>query len=530
MQATTFMMKIRVFFTKKKIIWTIIILFVLFLGWLIFGHKSASTTIQTGVVKTQDIQKTVLTTGQVVSSTDLDLSLQSSGIAKQVLVKEGDKVSAGQTLLVLDQGTAGANVESAQGSYAQAEANYNKILSAATAQDVAVTQASVDSAFTALENAKQNLIRDITTAYNSVNTAVLSNTNGLFTNPQSSSPQFSIIGTVQTNGQLGNDINAERINVNSVLVKWQNDVASVSESNLNQTFTNSTTYISTVRIYLNDLLNLLTTYTQAYGNGSQTVLAADQNAVIATKTSVDTAYATITNDNQTIKSAQAALDQAKASLTLKQAPPRPEDIDIAKAQMLSALGALHSAQAVLNNTVLRAPISGTITQVDIKIGEQAVSSKEVMKLLNVVDLHTEALVSESDIASVAVGQSIDNTFDALGPDKHFTTTVLTVNPASTIVSGVVNYKVTGSINDITEIKPGMTANMTIMVAEKKGVLAVPSSAVVNKNGGRFVKVIDDSKKKTYHEVEVQTGLEADGGLTEITSGLSAGQEIVTYLK
>jgi len=106
-----------------------------------------------------------------------------------------------------------------------------------------------------------------------------------------------------------------------------------------------------------------------------------------------------------------------------------------------------------------------------------------MKLLNVTDLHTEALVSESDIASVAVGQSIDNTFDALGPDKHFTTTVLTVNPASTIVSGVVNYKVTGSLEKIPEVKPGMTDNMTIMVAEKKGVLAVPSSAVVNKTTG-----------------------------------------------
>jgi HlyD family secretion protein len=530
MQITTFWMKIKTFFTKKKIIWTIIILIVLFLGWLIFSKKPNTNNIQTDIVKQQDIQKTVLATGQVVSSTDLDLSLQSSGVAKSVLVKEGDTVTAGQTLVVLDQSTASANVESAQGSFAQAQANYNKILSAATSQDVAVTQASVNAATTALENARQNLIRDITTSYNSVNTAVLSNTNGMFMNPQSSSPQFSIIGTVQTNGQLVNDINSERINVNSALIKWQSDVALVSESNLDQTVANSTTYVSTVRSYLNDLLNLLTVYTQAYGNGSQATLTADQNAVIATKTSVDAAYTTITNDNQAIKSAQSALDQAKASLTLKQAPPRPEDVDIAKAQMLSAEGALHSAQAILNNTVLRAPINGTITQVDIKIGEQAVASKEVMKLLNVTDLHAEALVSESDIASVAVGQSIDNTFDALGPDQHFTTTVLTVNPASTIVSGVVNYKVTGSLEKIPGVKPGMTDNMTIMVAQKKGVLAVPSSAVVNKNNGRFVKIIDDIKKKTYHEVSVQTGLEADGGLTEITSGLSVGQDIVTYIK
>ena len=131
---------------------------------------------------------------------------------------------------------------------------------------------------------------------------------------------------------------------------------------------------------------------------------------------------------------------------------------LAMAQVLSAQGGFHSAEALANNTVLRAPASGTITSVDVKLGEQAQALKEAVKLQNVGDLHTEALVSEADIASVSVGQSIDNTFDALGPDKHFVTKVLTVNPASTVISGVVNYKVTGSLEKIPDVKPGMTSN------------------------------------------------------------------------
>ena len=530
MQITTMMMKIKVFFTKKKIIWTIVILLLIFGGWFIFGRKSASSTIQTGLVKLQDIEKTVLTTGQVVSSTDLDLSMQSSGIVKQVLVKEGDVVSSGQTLVVLDQSTASASVESAQGSFAQAEANYNKILSAATSQDIAVSQANVDSASVALQNAKQNLIRDISNAYNNINSAILSNTNSLFSNPQSISPQFGISGTVQSNQQLVSKINNERVDVNAALTKWQNEIVLVNENNLDQTFKNSTGYISTIKNYLNDLQDALTTYTQITSGGSTAALSASQASVISAKTTVDTSYTAITNDNQAIKSAQASLDQAQASLVLKQSPPRQEDIAIAKAQVSSAEGALRSAQAILNNTVLRAPIKGTITQVDTKIGEQVIASKEVIKLLNVSDLHTEALVSESDIASLAVGQSIDNTFDALGPDRHFTTTVLTVNPASTVVSGVVNYKVTGSLEKISDIKPGMTANMTIKVAEKKNVLVVPSSAIINKDGKHIVRLINDAKNKTYSEVSVETGLLADGGLVEIISGLKEGQEIVTYMK
>lgn len=527
---STIAMRIKIFFTRKKIIWTCVILAFIFCFWFLFGGKSGSSTIQIGTVARQDIVKTVLTTGQVVSAVDLDLSLQSSGVVRQVLVNEGDAVSAGETLVVLDQSTALANVESAKGSLAQAQANYDKILAAATPADIAVSQANVDISSTALENAKQNLIRDLGTAYSSVNSAVLSNTNGLFSNPQSNSPQFGVPGTVQTNSQLVSTVNNDKVSVNSALTQWQSEISTLSESNSDQVVTDSLGYITTTRNYLTDLLNVLTSYIQITSGGSQTTLSTYQTAVASAKTAVDSAYTTITNDNQAIKSAVSSLDQAMASLALKQAPARPEDVDIAEAQVLSADGALHSAEAALNNTVLVAPASGTITQVDIKIGEQAVAGKEVMKLLNINELHAEALVSESDIASVTVGQSIDNTFDGLGPDQHFTTTVLTVNPASIVTSGVVNYKVTGSLEKIPGVKPGMTDNMTIMVAQKKAVLAVPSSAVVNKNGGHFVKVVDDPKAKTYHEASVQIGLEADGGLTEITSGLSEGQSIVTYIK
>ena len=149
---------------------------------------------------------------------------------------------------------------------------------------------------------------------------------------------------------------------------------------------------------------------------------------------------------------------------------------------------------------------------------------------DVASLHIEANVSEANIASVQTGQSVDVTFDALGPARHFTATVQTVNPASTVVSGVVDYLVKAGLpGDISEIKPGMTANMTILVGEKDNALSVPLRAVIS-DGVKHVRVIDNDKKKTYHEVEVKTVYGADGGLVEITSGLTEGQEIVTYIK
>jgi len=145
-------------------------------------------------------------------------------------------------------------------------------------------------------------------------------------------------------------------------------------------------------------------------------------------------------------------------------------------------------------------------------------------------LHTEAYVSESNVASLKIGQPVDYTFDALGPDKHFTGQVLTIDPASTVISGVVNYLVKAGLPSIPEIKPGMTVNMTVLVATRDNTLAVSNSVIINKNGEQYVRVIDDSKLKTYHEVKVTTGLQADGGQVEILSGLTNGQEIVTLIK
>ncbi|MCX6722950.1 MAG: efflux RND transporter periplasmic adaptor subunit, partial [Candidatus Staskawiczbacteria bacterium] len=231
-----------------------------------------------------------------------------------------------------------------------------------------------------------------------------------------------------------------------------------------------------------------------------------------------------------ISSYKTSLRTAQDTLSAKQSKPRQEDVDLAKGQVLSAQGQVAAAQTTLNNLVITAPEPGTITSVDVKVGEIATPSKEVVILQDVGNLHAEANVSEANVASLQVGQPIDYTFDALGPDQHFAGKVLTINPASTVISGVVDYKVTGSLDNVPNIKPGMTANMTILVAKKDNVLAIPSTAIINKNSKQYVKVIDDSKNKTYHQVQVQTGLEADGGLVEIISGLSDGQQIVTYIK
>lgn len=485
----------RGFWTRKRIIWGVVIFAAVILaGSAVFGGGGSPSNIQTDTVKRQHIEQTVLSTGQVVSNVDLSLSFQASGVVRQVLVKEGRKVQAGATLATLDQASARASLTSAQGSLAQAQANYNKILAGASNEDIQVSQAAVASAETTVKNAYFTMLNS-----------------GLEAIPV---PENSSDGSITITGVYNSSAQGEyRVLVEGLNYKILNrdiETGSVRDS---ETITRGVPLaIGTHGLYITF------SSTGSFDNGDRWIISIP-NTQAATYLASSNAYG----------SAKKALEQAQAALALKQAQARPPDLQSAQAQILSAQGQVAAAQAAYNNTAIRAPAAGTITKVNTKVGEQAVASQEAMILQDVGNLHAEANVSEADIASIQVGQTVDYTFDALGPDQHFSGKVQTVNPASTVISGVVNYKVTAGIENAPGIKPGMTANMTVLVAVKDNALVVPSNAILNKNGKKYVRVIDDSNKKTYHEVEVKIGLSADGGVVEITSGLDEGQEVVTSI-
>jgi HlyD family secretion protein len=509
--------KIPKFLKKKRNIWIILILLILIIGgWLIFGRSKANTSIQVGTASKQNLEETVLSTGQVVSSTDLSLSFQGSGIVRKILVKEGDKVVMGQVLAALDQSSSYASLTTAQGALAQAQANYEKLVAGASQENIQTVKDSIASA-------KQ----DLNNAYNSANNTLNSSYTSVYT-------AYSVVTYIQntyfsTLDQQGTAVSDSKSDMNLKMqdIKKYLDIAQGSslQSDIDIAISKASENLD----YIYNDLNIIRSQCDI-GTYYIKVAGADKTSLDAQKINISTAGSSVDALQHSIASYKIALQKANDQLNLTIAPPTQSEIDLAKAQILSAQGQVDSAQTLINNSVIMAPESGTITQVDVKVGEQATAMKEAIMLQDIGNLHAEAAVSEANIASLQVGQEIDYTFDALSPDQHFTGKVLTINPASTVISGVVNYLVKGSFDNVPNIKPGMTANMTILVAKKDNVLSVPSTAVINKNNKYYVRVVDDSQKKTYHEVEVKTGLQADGGLVEIVSGLSDGQSIITYMK
>jgi|GEM_PF-368442 len=186
----------------------------------------------------------------------------------------------------------------------------------------------------------------------------------------------------------------------------------------------------------------------------------------------------------------------------------------------------------LGKTILKAPVNGVITQINYKRGEVLGSldiaegkSGSFGKMLS-KDLLLQADIPESDIAKIKLGQTAKVTFDALDSGEFFEAKVVEIEPAATIIQGVVYYRTKLKLDSVDpRIKPGMSADVDIQISQKDSVLLVPSVAVKQENGKNWVEILKEDGKTVL--VEIKTGIKGDEGLVEVVSGdLKEGDEIV----
>ncbi|MBI4053733.1 MAG: efflux RND transporter periplasmic adaptor subunit [Candidatus Doudnabacteria bacterium] len=480
-----------------------------------------------GKVERRDLKQTVLATGQVVSAVDLDLSMPSSGIVSQVNIKVGDKVRKGQVLVTLDQKDESASLTQARAGRASAQASYDKLVAGNSDPDIKVARAAVDAAETALDNAQaayeaavseQRVLID--NAYKSLlNSGLAAIREGIFDSSFTATLSGTYTGidegeykiTLLSTGQGTFYYNVSGLEIDSRLIT-RGVALPLGAKGLYITFSTAGS------------MSAVDTWRVPIPNSQSSTYLDDLNGYLAAR---ENQTETLTGLRNAINAAQSSLAQAEASLNLKLAGARQEDLAVAYAQVLSAHAQVQAAEAALEKTVLRAPADGTVTGVDVKVGELSETLSPVVVLQDVNNLHLEANVSEANIQDVVVGQNVEVTYDALGLEKKYAARVEFIDPASTVVSGIVNYKATFALDQLSEIKPGMTANLGIVTGERVGALAIPLRAVVVKNDGKYAQVIVGAKKKNIREQKIELGLEADGGYVEVTSGLEEGQEIVT---
>ena len=217
----------------------------------------------------------------------------------------------------------------------------------------------------------------------------------------------------------------------------------------------------------------------------------------------------------------------------------------AKEQLASAKEEVQRAQTNLGYATITSPIDGVVLSKSVEEGQTVAASFSTPELFKIAqdltNMQVVADVDEADIGDVKEGERVSFTVDAY-PDDTFEGTVKQVRQEATTTNNVVTYEVVISApNADLKLKPGLTANVTIYTAERKGVLSVQSKALrftPQKETVGKMKIVDqtgNAKNKVWtiegknivaHKVNI--GM-TDGTNTQILNGISAGVKVITGL-
>jgi len=228
---------------------------------------------------------------------------------------------------------------------------------------------------------------------------------------------------------------------------------------------------------------------------------------------------------------ESLLESSKASLNKVLSDPRDVDLGPYRARVDQASARLNSAQTVYNKTLLKAPLNGILTQREVDFGEQvtfgsAAGAQVAFQMIDDNEFHIEVKVPETQIGKVTQESEVTVQFDSIGRDEEFEGDIVSIEPGSTEIDGIVYYKVkVALIEKDDRLKAGMTADVFIKALPKENALVIPEVAIFKDQGRKWVYIPTDDPKKR-DQAEVRTGIRGTSGIIEIVSGLEEGDQIL----
>jgi HlyD family secretion protein len=278
--------------------------------------------------------------------------------------------------------------------------------------------------------------------------------------------------------------------------------------------------------------------------------------------------ATVTQTEGDLASAQAALELTKLNATrtqqlFTQKNSSQQDLDQAMANLHQAeanvkikQGALDKAKADLDHCTITSPIDGVVISRSVDVGQTVAASLQAPIIFMIANdltkMQIDSNVAEADVGVAAIDQNVDFTVDAF-PTHTFHGKVTQVRNAPITVQNVVTYDtVIGVSNPDLKLKPGMTANVSILIAHRDNVLQIKNAALryrpadatptearstsasspsgarssggrERRSGERTVYVLSGGRPKP---TQIKTGI-SDGISTEVLEGLKEGDHVVT---
>ncbi len=570
---------------KKVYYATIFLVFVLLALFFVFGKKE-ELPYEYAFAKRGDIKQIVSVTGNVKPKKSIDLGFEVSGIILKINSNK-DFVKKGDVLAVLNLNEIDKKIEQAR---AKIEAEQKALKSAEAALSAEISrleemekgtreeeikiaetevknaQINLDDAKANLENIKQKAEIDTTNLYNDIddilndaytktNDALNNKIASLFSefNPNDFKLTFEVLDQ-----SLKFKAQNERLSSELLLANIKDILSNLDVSDRDLAKNSLSLALGNLK-QIRDFLNILSDAVDVSFGLSLSEKETFKNNVDLAWTEVNSLIAKIDNQIQAINlqesinqnnisqaeakvnSAKNNLAFAKDNLALKKAGFSEEQIEAQRQKVVQAESNVGQQKAILKQAeselkrleierekrILKAPIDGEASWEEIEAGEFVSFGKKIVSISSKDLYEIEAYIPEADITKIKKGQKAKVTLDAYGEDVVFEAKVSKISSSETILEGVSTYKVKFLFEGIDKkVNSGMTANLDIITQSKNDVIFVPKRAVYDKEGKKFVKVVQNGK---IFEKEVSVGIKGIG-VVEIIDGLSEGDKVVVLFK
>ncbi|MDO8743105.1 MAG: HlyD family efflux transporter periplasmic adaptor subunit [Candidatus Azambacteria bacterium] len=502
-------------------------------GYLALFGGAVTTRYVTMAAEKGTLIVSISGSGQVFATQQVDVKAKVSGDVTYVNIKTGQYVAAGTLLAQLYARDAQKAVRDAEINLETAQLNYDQITG------------SIKGIRGDKEKDSENLVKAYDDGFNAVSNAfadlpnIMNGLNTVLINKDFDQSQWNIdyyadavklyyedISIVRDETYAKYKAAREAYDKNLIDYKTASRFSDKTEIEalINQTYETSRLVSEAVKSASN--------FVQIYRD-KMTEANRQPKALADTHLSNLNSYVSKANSSiQSLYSAKNAILSGKESIVSVEF-----DVRSAKIQLDKAKDALLDAKEKLAEYYVRAPFSGIVAKVNVKVGDSSVSAIATLITNQKV---AEISLNEIDVARVKVGQKVTLTFDAVA-DLTITGQVAEVDAVGTVSQGVVTYiiKIAFDTQD-DRIKPGMSVSAAVITEAKPGVLLVPNSAVKSQGGVSYVEIVDGDDRSLAlaasaggtilenfprrQQIEIGT---ANDEFTEIISGLNEGDLIIT---
>lgn len=506
-------------FLRKRKILAIFILLVIAGGvsYAYFSGDSGNTENIT--VRRGNVTQVVSVTGKTNPIESFDLAFEKSGKVVYVNAKVGDKISSGQTLVQLDNSELSAQLKEAQANVSAQKAKLSQLQKGSRPEEILIAETKLANANSALQDAKTNVIDKIQDAYTKSDDGTRSKIDQFFINPRVN-PQvvFSI-----SSAQLEVNLKVGRVTVEQLLVAWRTSLDTLNlSSDLSLSISSAKNNLDFIKTFFDNAALAVNGAlpTSVY---SQTTIDGWKTDVATARTNLNTAITNLSAAEEKLRTAQSNVLIAQQELSLEKAGSTAEEILAQEAQVAQAEASVQAIVAQQSKNIMRSPISGLVTKQDAKVGEIVSANAVLVSIISENQLEIESNVPEVDIGKISVGNLVSITLDAFSGEQFFGH-VAYIDPAETIVDGVVNFKVTVLFDrEDPRLKSGLTSNLDITTVSKDNVLTLPQYAIVENDRGTFVQ---KQEGQLIKEVPVVVGIRGKDGFVEIISGVKEGEQVL----